>query len=328
MQIHLREKPMTPAPRLLDQVRSIARQKHFSRSTEESYVHTIRRFIIFHNKRHPLTMGAAEVQAYLAHLAIDRHVAASTQNVARSALLFLYREVLGQPLPELDAVPLAQRPQRLPVVFTRPEVHALLGQLDGLHLLVASLLYGSGLRLMECVRLRVHDLDVASMQLLVRAGKGNKDRVTLLPERLIEPLQRQLQRVKLLHTDDLSTGFGAVYLPDALDRKYPKAATECGWQYVFPAAQRSLDPRSEVVRRHHLAPDGVQRAVKAAIQAAGIVKQGSCHTLRHSFATHLIEDGYDIRTVQQLLGHQDIRTTQIYVHVLANGVRRIRSPLD
>jgi integron integrase len=318
---------MTESTRLLDQVRSVARQRHLSLSTERSYVQTIRRFILFYDKRDPATLGAAEVQAYLAHLAVDQQVAASTQNVARSALLFLYREVLRLPLPKLDEVPQAQRPQRLPVVFTREEVRALLAKLEGIHLLMASLLYGSGLRLMECVRLRVKDLDLASLQLAVRAGKGDKDRVTVLPEVLLAPLKRQLQQARLLHEEDLAAGYGAVFLPDALARKYPRAATSWEWQYVFPAAQRSLDPRSGVVRRHHRAPDGLQRAVKAAVRAAGITKHGSCHTLRHSFATHLIEDGYDLRTVQELLGHEDIRTTQIYVHVTTAGTRRVRSPL-
>jgi integron integrase len=318
---------MTESTRLLDQVRSVARQRHLSLSTERSYVQTIRRFILFYDKRDPAILGAAEVQAYLAHLAVDQQVAASTQNVARSALLFLYREVLRLPLPKLDEVPQAQRPQRLPVVFTREEVRALLAKLEGIHLLMASLLYGSGLRLMECVRLRVKDLDLASLQLAVRAGKGDKDRVTVLPEVLLAPLKRQLQQARLLHEEDLAAGYGAVFLPDALARKYPRAATSWEWQYVFPAAQRSLDPRSGVVRRHHRAPDGLQRAVKAAVRAAGITKHGSCHTLRHSFATHLIEDGYDLRTVQELLGHEDIRTTQIYVHVTTAGTRRVRSPL-
>jgi integron integrase len=322
-----REEAMTEPTALLEIVHSVARQRHLSLSTERSYVQTIRRFILFYDKRDPATLGVAEVQAYLAHLAVDQQVAASTQNVARSALLFLYREVLRLPLPKLDEVPQAQRPQRLPVVFTREEVRALLAKLEGIHLLMASLLYGSGLRLMECVRLRVKDLDLASLQLTVRAGKGDKDRVTVLPEVLLAPLKRQLQHAHLLHEEDLAAGYGAVFLPDALARKYPRAATSWEWQYVFPAAQRSLDPRSGVVRRHHRGPDGLQRAVKAAVRAAGITKHGSCHTLRHSFATHLIEDGYDLRTVQELLGHEDIRTTQIYVHVTTTGTRRVRSPL-
>src|SRR6266545_5944337 len=269
----------------LDHVREVARLKHLSRSTEDTYCQVIKRFILFHHKQHPATMGATEVRAYLTALAVDQHVAASTQNVALSALLFLYRDVLQLDLAPLDAIPRAQRPQRLPVVFTRAEVHALLAQLHGTYRLMAQLLYGSGLRLMECLRLRVKDLDFERATIIVRHGKGAKDRETLLPQTVIPVLHQHLVRVQHLHTADLAQGYGAVALPDALDRKYPHAATDWRWQYVFPAAQRSCDPESGVVRRHHVLEDGLQRAVKTAIQRAGITKTGSCHTLRHSFAT-------------------------------------------
>jgi integron integrase len=313
---------------LLDQVRAVARLKQFSIRTEESYVQAIKRFILFHAKRHPATMGVAEIQAYLTYLAVEQRVAASTLNVALSAILFLYREVLRIDLQSLNTLPRASRPPRVPVVFTRAEVQAVLGQLEGIHRLMAQLLYGSGLRLMECARLRVKDLDFAYHQITVRDGKGEKDRITILPQTLVAPLQTQLRYARHLHAADLATGHGAVHLPHALDRKYPNAATDWRWQYVFPAAQRSKDPCTGVMRRHHMSEDGLQRAVKAAIEHAGVSKAASCHTFRHSFATHLLEDGYDIRTVQELLGHADVRTTMIYTHVLNRGGRGVRSPLD
>jgi integron integrase len=321
-----------PPGALLDQVRTIARLKHLSPSTETTYRQIIKRFILFHQKRHPATMGAPEIRAYLTHLAINQQVAASTQNVALSALLFLYREVLQLDL-QLDLAPLgdlprAQQPRRLPVVFTHTEVQALLAQLTGTHRLLAQLLYGSGLRLMECLRLRVKDLDFERRELLVRHGKGAKDRVTMLSQTVIPALQAHLVRIKQLHNADLAAGYGAVELPSALARKYPHAATAWPWQYVFPAAQRSCDPRTGDVRRHHMLEDSLKRAVKAAITRAGITKVGGCHTLRHSFATHLVEAGYDIRTVQELLGHTDIRTTMVYVHVLNRGGQGVCSPLD
>ena len=315
-------------PRLLEQVRSIVRLKHYSLRTEEAYLHWVKEYILFNNKRHPSEMGAQEVTAFLSHLAAERHVAASTQNQAASALIFLYREVLGQPLPWLDEVQKAKRPARLPVVFSRDEVRAVLVRLDGSRWLMASLLYGAGLRLMECLRLRVKDVDFAANQLTVRDGKGGKDRVTMLPQALKEPLARHLSRVEALHRQDLKEGFGTVYLPFALERKYRKANREWGWQYVFPAVRRSLDPRSGREQRHHVGEAVLQQAVKNAIRAAGIKKGGSCHTLRHSFATHLLEDGYDIRTVQELLGHKDVRTTMIYTHVLNRGGKGVKSPLD
>jgi len=318
---------MTASP-FLEQVRTVMPLKHLSYKTEQAYLHTIKRFILFHDKRHPAEVGVPEIRAYLAYLATERNVTASTQNTALSALLFLYREVLQQELPFIDQIERARRSTRLPVVFTPVEVQAILVQLQGRHHLMASLLYGAGLRLMECVRLRVKDLDFAVCQITVRAGKGDKDRVTVLPQLLVPPLQQHLTRVQRLHQNDLEEGFGAVELPYAFAQKYPNAAAKWGWQYVFPAAKRSIDPRSGVERRHHVLEDGLQQAVKAAIARTGIVKHGSCHTFRHSFATHLIESGYDIRTVQELLGHKDVRTTMIYTHVLNRGGRGVRSPLD
>jgi integron integrase len=313
---------------LLDQVKQVMRLKHYSLRTEESYIHYIRQYILFHNKRHPKEMGVDEIRAYLSHLAVEKNVAASTQNVALSALLFLYQQVLKIELPYIDHIERAQKPARLPVVFTRTEVKPVLSHLQGVHRLLASLLYGSGLRLSACLRLRVKDLDFEYRQITVRDGKGEVDRKTILPESLITPLKRQLEHARLLHQQDLSEGFGAVYLPYALERKYPTANRQWAWQYVFPAERRSPDPRSGEIRRHHLLEDSLQRAVKQAIQQARITKHSSCHTFRHSFATHLLEDGYDIRTIQELLGHKDVKTTMIYTHVLNRGGRGVLSPLD
>ncbi|GAB4227823.1 MAG: integron integrase [Elainellaceae cyanobacterium] len=315
-------------PRLLDQVRHAIRLKHYSLKTEKSYIHYIRDYILFHNKRHPKDMGAEEIRAYLTHLAVQQNVAASTQNVAFSALLFLYRHVLQIELPYIDSIERAKTPERVPVVFTRSEVKAILSQLDGIHHLVASLLYGSGLRLNEGLQLRVKDIDFEYRQVTVRDGKGEKDRVTMLPGSLVAPLKQQLEKTRQLHQQDLALGYGAVYLPYALERKYPNANREWGWQYVFPSWKRSIDPRAKVVRRHHLYERSLQRAVKQAIQQAGITKHAGCHTFRHSFAAHLLEDGYDIRTVQELLGHKDVKTTMIYTHVLNRGGKGVRSPLD
>jgi integron integrase len=310
------------------QVRSVMRLRHLSYCTEQSYCSVIKQFICFHNKRHPSEMGTDEVSAYLTHLACDRHVSISTQHVALCALLFLYRVVLQQPLPATLNFMRPRRHPRLPVVFTRSEVQAILAGLEQPYLLMAQLLYGAGLRLMECLRLRIKDIDIPKQQITVRQGKGNKDRVTMLPVICLAALQQQLAYSRRLHAQDLADGYGAVVLPDALDRKYPNAATSWAWQYVFPATQRSRDPRSGEIRRHHVLEDNLQRAMRQAISQAGITKHGSSHTLRHSFATHLIEDGYDIRTVQELLGHRDVRTTQLYVHVLNRGGRGVRSPLD
>ena len=314
--------------KLLDQVRSVARLRHLSLRTEQAYSDWIRRFILFHRKRHPAEMGADEVRQFLSHLAVEGKVAASTQNVALCALLFLYRDVLGVELPYVDEIERAKRPVRVPVVFTRREVEGLLAQISGTYRLIASLLYGSGLRLMEALRLRVKDVDFDYMQVVVRDGKGEKDRRTVLPRPLADPLRHQLARVKLLHEQDLRDGHGTVFLPYALERKYPNASREWAWQYVFPASKLTPDPRGGVIRRHHTSPDSVQREVKRALRQAGITKHGGCHTLRHSFATHLLEDGYDLRTIQELLGHSDVRTTMIYTHVLNKGGRGVRSPLE
>lgn len=313
---------------LLNDVRRVARLKHFSASTEKSYIYYIRGFIHFHGRKRPQRMGAPEVCAYLSHLAAEKNVAASTQNVAFNALLFLYRDVLFIELPPLENVLRAKRPARLPVVFTKSEVQQILGAMSGINHLIASLLYGSGLRLMEGLRLRVKDLDFEYSQITIRDGKGQKDRRVPLPQTLVPALQEQLRKVRELHQCDLAAGFGEVVLPGALSRKYRNAARDWSWQWVFPAKNRVLDPRSAKERRHHLLEDGVQRAVKAAIRAAQIEKNGSCHSLRHSFATHLLEHGYDIRTVQELLGHKDVRTTQIYTHVLNRGGLAVKSPLE
>lgn len=312
---------------LLQRAREVARLRHLSLSTEESYLLTIRRFLRFHGGRHPRAMGTEEIRAYLRHLAIDRNVAASTQNAALAALLFLYRDVLRLDLPQLGDIERARRPARLPTVLGRAEVQAVLEQLDGEHWLVASLLYGAGLRLMEGLRLRVKDIDFERCELTLRETKGGQDRLTMLPTALLGPLRRQITRARLLHEDDRSRGIG-VSLPFALDRKYPNAPTEWPWYYLFPARAVARDPRSGELKRHHLHEDSVQRAVKRAVREAGLSVPATCHTLRHSFATHLLEDGYDIRTVQELLGHKDVKTTMVYTHVLRRGPRAVRSPLD
>lgn len=312
----------------LNEVRSVLRLKHMSRRTEASYVYYILDFIRFHGKRHPRDMGVGEIRAYLSHLATEANVAASTQNVALSALLFLYRQVLKVNLPDIENVERARRSRRVPIVFTRKEVEAILSHASGIHHLILSLLYGTGMRLFECLSLRVKDLDFERLEITIREGKGEKDRRTMLPRRLVPALHRQLGYARGLHQQDLEEGFGEVELPYALTRKYPHAAREWGWQYVFPAAHRSKDSRTGRVGRHHLLEHGVQRAMKKALREAGIHKHASVHTLRHSFATHLLEDGYDIRTVQELLGHKDVKTTMIYTHVLGRGGKGVRSPLD
>jgi integron integrase len=315
-------------PNLLDQLRFALRRKHYSIRTEEAYVGWVRRFVLFHNKRHPKYLGTPEIEAFLTHLAVDGKVSASTQNQALNALIFLYRHVLKKDLEgEINAIR-AKRPRRLPTVLTRQEARALLAAMSGTNQLMAKLLYGSGLRLMECVRLRTKDVDFGLHQIVVRQGKGAKDRVTMLPDRLIPPLQEHLQRVRMIHQQDLKDGYGAVYLPHALARKYPNAQYEWTWQYVFPAKSLSQDPRTGRTRRHHVHPTTLQKAVKRAAKLARINKPVTCHTLRHSFATHLIESGYDIRTVQDLLGHKDVRTTMIYTHILNRGGLAVRSPLD
>ena len=311
----------------LRQVREAIRLRHYSIRTEHAYLGWIRRFILFHGKRHPREMGDEEVVRFLSYLALQRNVSPNTQNQALNALNFLYRVVLDQPLGELSGMARARKRRKLPVVLSREEVRAVLREMDGDYWLPACLLYGSGLRLMECLRLRVMNLDFQHRAIYVINGKGAKDRVVVLPDELLVPLQRHLELVKNLHARDLADGYGAVYLPHALARKYPDAPSSWAWQYVFPARGRSVDPRSNVVRRHHLAEQGLQRAVKRAMRRAGIEKPASCHTLRHSFATHLLERGMDIRTVQEQLGHKDVRTTQIYTHVLQRGGNAVISPL-
>ncbi len=313
---------------LLDRVRDRIRVKHYSLRTEQAYCDWIKRFIIFHGKRHPNGLGAAEVEAFLTALAVRERVAASTQNQAKSALLFLYKEVLGVDLPWLDGVQKAKAPLRLPVVLTRDEVARVLARLQGVHRLIGSLLYGTGLRIMEAMRLRIKDVDFARREILVRDGKGNKDRVTMLPVRLVVPLREQIAHARELHRSDLAEGFGAVWLPYALDRKYPGAPRDWAWQYVFPADARSADPRDGTTRRHHLADQAFQRAMKSAVRGTGIAKPATPHTLRHSFAPHLLESGYDIRTVRELLGHSAVSTTMVYTHVLNRGGRGVVSPLD
>ena len=315
-------------PKLLDQVRHVIRRKGYSYKTEKSYVGWIKRYILYHNKRHPKDMGPQEIEQFLTHLAVDLNVAASTQNQALQAILFLYREVLRTPIDVHLNYLAAKRPRRLPVVLTREEVQLVLNAMDGVPKLVAQLLYGSGLRLIEALRLRVHDLDFSQHQIIVRDGKGFKDRVTVFPDSLIAPLQEHLERVRLTYQRDLESGYHGVSLPYALERKYPSAPRQWGWQYVFPASHLARDPRSGIFKRHHLHERVIQRAVRRAAQVAGIAKHVTPHTFRHSFATHLLEAGYDIRTVQELLGHKDVKTTMIYTHVMNKGPYAVQSPLD
>ena len=325
MQTH---QPPSAPRKLLDQVRDRLRALHYSLRTEDAHVFWIRRYILFHGKRHPRELGGADAEAFLPALAVERRVSASTQNQALVAILFLYREVLQTELPRLDGITRAKRPVRLPVVLTRQEVHAVLALVSGTEGLVLRLLYGTGMRLLEGLGLRVKDVEFARREIVIREGKGNRDRVTMLPLSLEAELRTQVDAALRVHRKDLAEGLGAVYLPEALTRKYPGAAREPGWQYVFPAERRAIDPLSGVERRNHLFEQRVQRAMKAAVHSARIHKPATPHTLRHSFATHLIEVGYDIRTVQELLGHKDVTTTQIYTHVLNRGGRGVLSPLD
>lgn len=315
-------------PRLLQQVRNRIRMRHYSIRTERVYVHWVCRYIRFHGMRHPAQIGAPELTAFLSDLAVTRHVSASTQNQALSALLFLYKEVLGVELPWLDEVRRAKKPHRLPTVLTQTEVRSLLAHVEGVPGLMARLLYGTGMRLMECVRLRVKDLDLERREVMVRGGKGGRDRVTMIPQALVEPLRDHLKRVEERHLADRERNLSGVELPDALARKKPAAGKSWGWYWVFPAPDLSVDPRTGVLRRHHLYEQNLQRAISTAVARSGIAKPVSCHTLRHSFATHLMEAGYDIRTVQELLGHKDVSTTMIYTHVLNRGGRGVVSPLD
>ncbi len=319
---------MDGKPRLLDQDRDQIRLKHYSIRTERVYCEWIKRYVRFHNYRHPLEMGAPEVEAFLSDLAVRRDVSASTQNQALAALLFLYKQVLKQDLPWLGEVVRAKKPARLPVVLSISEVQQVLGLLNGEVGLIARLLYGGGLRLMEGVRLRIKDVDFSRNEIVIRDGKGQKDRVTVMPASLVAPLKQHVARTRVIHQLELADGRGDVYLPDALARKYPSAPWEWAWQYVFPASGLSVDPRSGSVRRHHLDEKRMQRAFKRAVKESGLAKLATPHTLRHSFATHLLESGQDTRTVQELLGHADVKTTMIYTHVLNRGGLAVLSPLD
>lgn len=321
-------KPESHPPRLLDQVRARCRRLNYSVRTERAYVGWIRRYVLANGKRHPRDLGAHDIEKFLTDLAVRGNVAASTQNQALSALLFLYREVLGLDVPWMEGVTRAKRPQRLPVVLSRAEVERLLTMIDGEVWLMAALLYGTGMRLMECMRLRVKDIDFERRQIAVRDGKGAKDRQVPLPESLRDRLKSAVERVRILHEQDLVAGNGTVWLPHALSRKYPNAEREFAWQYVFPARSLSIDPRSGARRRHHVDEAVLQRAIKVARTRAGIDKPVTPHVLRHSFATHLLEFGADLRTIQMLLGHKDVATTQIYTHVLNRGAGGVLSPLD
>ncbi len=315
-------------PKLLDSVRAAIRTRHYSRRTEEAYVSWIKRFILFHGKRHPAEMGEHEINSFLTHLAVKEKISVSTQNQALCALLFLYGQVLCRELGDFGEVIRARRPARLPVVMSREEVKSVLAQLSGDKWLMGSLMYGAGLRLMECLRLRVQDIDFARNEILVRDGKGAKDRATMLPESLKLPLRSHMREVKTIHEKDLRDGWGQVQMPDALDRKYPNAHTDWRWQWVFPQKHRWTSHRTGEQGRHHIDESIMQKAMARAVRDAGLTKRASCHTFRHSFATHLLEDGYDIRTVQELLGHSDVRTTMIYTHVLNRGGKGVRSPFD
>ena len=314
--------------KLLDQARDVMRVKHYAFRTEGTYVGWIKRFILFHDKKHPNEMGEPEVEAFLTWLAVEKQVSKSTQNQAFNALIFLYREVLKCPLEgRIDAVRSSKK-QRLPIVMSKDETHRVLSAMNGITQLMAKLLYGSGLRLMECIRLRVKDIDFEINEIRVHSGKGDKDRLVPLPESIRPALQIHLERVKLIHEHDLAEGYGNVYLPNALARKYPNAGKEWEWQYVFPSGKLSLDPRKNVMRRHHMDPSSLDRAIKRAVKLAGITKRVTSHTFRHSFATHLLQTGTDIRTIQSLLGHNDVSTTMIYTHVLRQGGQGVKSPLD
>ena len=318
----------THKKKLLDRVSELMRLRHYSIRTERSYIGWIKRYILFHKKRHPGEMGVPEIEAFLTHLAVDRKISRSTQNQAFNALLFLYREVLKIPLDERIQAVRASRKRKLPVVMTRDEVRLVIEAMSGTCGLMAKVMYGSGLRLMECVRLRVQDMDFNMNQITVRSGKGDKDRWTMLPESVQPALQEHLRRVRIIHSNDLSRGYGEVYLPHGLERKFLRAAKSWEWQYIFPAKGLSRDPRTGKERRHHIHPTIFQKALKSAVRLAGINKRVTSHTFRHSFATHLLEAGYDIRTIQELLGHADISTTMIYTHVLRAGGKGVKSPLD
>lgn len=316
------------SPRLLDQVKKAIQVRHYSIRTEQAYIHWIKNYIYFHKKKHPKDMGDVEITAFLSHLASVKNVSASTQNQALNALVFLYRKVLDKDVGVFKDLVRAKKPKRLPVVLTHDEAKEVLSHIEGMNGVMANLLYGSGLRLMECVRLRIKDIDFKFKQIIVREGKGKKDRFTLLPETLIEPLKEAINHAKYIHQLDLNEGFGEVYLPYALARKYKNAPKETGWQYIFPASKRAVDPRSGVIRRHHISETVLQKAVRSAVRKANILKPASCHTFRHSFATRLLEKGIDIRTVQEFLGHENVSTTEIYTHVLNINKRGVLSPVD
>ncbi len=314
--------------KFLDQMRDFIRARHLSLRTEQAYLNWIKRFILFHNKRHPVTMNAREINQYLTYLAVKSNVAASTQNQALNAIMFMYREFLERDIGDIGNYIRAKRSQKMPVVLSRQEVDQVLSNLNGVYKLMAGLMYGSGLRLIECVRLRIKDADFRYKAINVREGKGSKDRMTVLPDKIATPLKLQINKVKIIHKQDLQDGYGSVFLPYALDKKYKNAEKSWQWQYVFPASQLSVDPRSGKTRRHHVSENMVQKEVRKAVRKSEIAKPASCHTLRHSFATHLLENGSDIRTVQELLGHKDLRTTMIYTHVLNRGPLAVHSPLD
>ncbi len=314
--------------KLLDQLRDIIRMKHYSFRTEKTYSQWVKRFILFHNKKHPKDMGGNEIRSFLNHLAVNKKSSASTQNQALCSIIFLYKEVLNIEIGEIDAIIWAKKPGRLPCVFSKNEVKEILNEMNGIYKIMATLLYGGGLRLSECLSLRVKDIDFDYQQIIIRCGKGGKDRVTILPDSVVKPLKEHIEKVKKIHEKDIQDGFDSVYMPYALERKYPNAGKEIGWRFLFPGKTIAKDPRSKIKRRHHLHSSVLQRAVKTGIQNAGIVKQGGCHTLRHSFATHLLEDGVNIRTVQELLGHKNLETTMIYTHVMDKKKIGVKSPAD
>jgi len=322
------ENTTTQKPKLIDQLRETIRLRHYSYRTEQAYVNWIRKFIIFHNKRHPKDLGEKEIAQFLSHLAVNRQVSNSTQNQALCAIVFLYKNVLNQDIGEFSSVMWAKRLKRIPVVFTKDEIKRIINEMAGTQKLMVMLLYGTGLRLNECLQLRVKDVDFESRQIYIRSGKGAKDRITLLPGQLAGQLQKQIDYVKKLHEYDLQNGFDSVYLPDALERKYPNAGRELGWRFLFPGNKISRDPRTGILRRHHIHASILQKAVKRAIQKAGIIKHAGCHTFRHSFATHLLESGYDIRTIQELLGHSSVQTTMVYTHIVKKGGLVVISPID
>ncbi|MBC8180808.1 integron integrase [candidate division KSB1 bacterium] len=328
MSDHSRHSSTIQKPKLLDQVRAAIRTKHYSIRTEESYVSWVKRFILFHNKEHPKDLGEKEINEFLTHLAVKENVAASTQNQALCAIIFLYKHVLKIEIGDLGEMVWAKKPQKEPVVFTQLEAEKILDKLKGKYWIMAMFLYGSGLRLLECLRLRIKDIDFDYKSVTVRDGKGQKDRTTILADKIVDPLKKHIDNTKVLHEKDLANGYGSVYIPYALEKKYPTIEKEFGWQYLFPATKLSIDPRSGIKRRHHLDETVLQKAVKQAIRKTGITKHASCHTFRHSFATHLLQRGQDIRTVQELLGHSSVETTEIYTHILKRGGLGVKSPAD